>query len=279
MARYSGRVEIRRAAEISRSVARRALSPEFYDSTGFRLRRVRKLVSRDDPATSLDRRLFAEFGPVIRHGPFQGVIYDRRVIRHTTAVAAKLVGAYEIEIHPFIERIVSSPMSRFIDVGCAEGYYVVGIGRRRPDAEIIAFDIDAAARQMCRMTAKANNVNADIRRLATTDYLATLAPGTVILSDCEGAERELLDPVQAPALCEVTILVEVHDFLSPGLTAELVNRFARSHKVDIIRTASRNHFRCVELAGLGKAERDLALSEGRPAEMGWMFLKPRGAGS
>jgi hypothetical protein len=43
----------------------------------------------------------------------------------------------------------------------------------------------------------------------------------LVLCDIEGAERDLLDPLAAPALAGMDIIVESHECLVPGITAEL----------------------------------------------------------
>ncbi len=43
--------------------------------------------------------------------------YDKRVLDTTTAVAAKLLGTYEQELHDAVEQLVASPMRRFVDIG------------------------------------------------------------------------------------------------------------------------------------------------------------------
>jgi hypothetical protein len=205
------------------------------------------------------------------------MIYDPRVIRHTTAVAAKLLGAYERELQPAIERLLTLDVATFVDIGSAEGYYVTGISLRRPDVEVIAFDVDPAARAMCRIIGHANRLKVDIRPAATTDYLATLSDRCVLLSDCEGAERELLNPSAVPSLRRVPILVEVHDFVHSGLTQTLCDRFTGSHVIQQIATQPRDSEDYPELSHLSPADRDLALNEGRPEPMVWLLMIPRTA--
>ncbi|MBP0574360.1 50S ribosomal protein L11 methyltransferase, partial [Mycobacterium tuberculosis] len=46
----------------------------------------------------------------------------------------------------------------FVDVGCAEGFYAVGMALRLPSLMVRAFDIDAAAQQMAKGLAQLNGV-------------------------------------------------------------------------------------------------------------------------
>jgi hypothetical protein len=189
-------------------------------------------------------------------------------------VGAKLIGAYERELHPVIERILASDMRRFVDIGSAEGYYVVGVARRRPDVEVVAFDIDATARQMCRMMARANGTNPAVGAEATVEYLAIQPPQTVIFSDCEGAEGVLLDPNRAPALRTLLIVVEVHDFIRPGLSTLLRARFSPTHRIQEVRAQPRDPSAFPEIQDFSPADQALTLSEGRPGGMSWLVMDP-----
>jgi len=114
-----------------------------------------------------------------------------------SALSAKIVGSYEEEIAPVIERIIAKQPTCVIDIGCAEGYYAVGFARRLPSTRVYAFDIDRNAQALCRRTARANGVDArvSIGGECTIDRLKELmTANTTILSDCEGCEMDLLNP-------------------------------------------------------------------------------------
>ncbi|MDZ7906377.1 MAG: hypothetical protein U5N55_11810 [Cypionkella sp.] len=51
---------------------------------------------------------------------------------------ARLLGAYEASLHPVIKDICTCDYAQIIDVGCAEGYYAVGLARRLPAARVFA---------------------------------------------------------------------------------------------------------------------------------------------
>jgi len=61
----------------------------------------------------------------------------------------KLVGSYEAELHGVIEELIGRDYRTIIDIGSAEGYYVVGLARRCPAARIYAFDMDRLGRLRC----------------------------------------------------------------------------------------------------------------------------------
>src|SRR5687767_8100107 len=62
-------------------------------------------------------------GSRIWNGPFKGMEY---VDAQTEgALIPRLLGTYECELHPHLERLAGEGLDCVIDVGCAEGYYAV----------------------------------------------------------------------------------------------------------------------------------------------------------
>jgi hypothetical protein len=93
------------------------------------------------------------------------------------------------------------------------------------------------------------------------------------MCDCEGFELDLLDPARIPELETVDILVELHDFIRPGLTADLLSRFRTTHDIRLIDTTDRNPDDYAVLKDVAPNDRYWAVREGRPAKMQWSFLK------
>ena len=66
-------------------------------------------------------------------GPFAGMRYSRECIvpfSSSGGVLQKLIGAYEHQCHPVIEKALRRGYSRIINIGAGEGYYAVGFGLR-----------------------------------------------------------------------------------------------------------------------------------------------------
>lgn len=165
---------------------------------------------------------------------------------------------------------------RVVDVGSAEGYYAVGLALRLPSAEVFAFEASARGRYLCAQLATLNGVRDRVHLLArcTAKRLETVvADETLLVCDCEGCEAVLLDPLLVPSLRRADIIVEVHDFIDPRISRNLSDRFRHSHKVHWVDTEPRHPERWPELMGLATIERQIALSEGRPAPMQWMILE------
>jgi hypothetical protein len=96
-----------------------------------------------------------------------------------------------------------------------------------------------------------------------------------VLCDCEGGERELLDPGKVPALAGATIVVECHDFIDPTITQTLVDRLGPTHELEGVREAARDPNASVFLQQFNSLDRWIAVCEYRPCMMHWLIARPK----
>ncbi|HXA55544.1 MAG TPA: hypothetical protein VNV37_11790, partial [Solirubrobacteraceae bacterium] len=192
-------------------------------------------------------------------------------------LVAKLAGTYERELHGVVEEWIADDLTHVIDVGSAEGFYVIGFALTIPRATVHAFDIDAAARERCAAMAELNGVGERVRIGGLCDPASLDAfpeRGVALWSDCEGGELALLDPQLAPRLRGWTILVELHDFVDPSITSTICARFAASHEIEIIDALPRQRDIPEEISFATPRQRAALLKE-RPLKMHWAHLRPR----
>jgi ribosomal protein L11 methylase PrmA len=213
---------------------------------------------------------------VVKRGPFSGVEFIEQTFhRHITP---KLIGSYESELHNIWNTILSREYSNIINIGSAEGYYSVGLASHFKHVDVIAFDTDPWARRMTRLMAERNGVsNLTIRGTCTEEWLNShLDQGAFILSDCEGCEESLMNPVDIPSLCFCDILIELHEAASSGVTERIKNRFSDSHHLTLIGRQKVQPENYPELRDLSLAEKKLAVSELRFCENHkWLYCIPK----
>ena len=221
--------------------------------------------------------LLEKEGRRVLSGPFSGMNLLDDVSWSDGDLPPKVLGCYEEELHGVITNAVGRNPSVVVNIGCAEGFYAVGLARLLPQARIFAFDIDPKAQAICRGAAQLNAVGdrVVVGGECTTDSLRKLVgpPGRALLFvDCEGAELAILNPAELPELRACDIVVECHDFINRSITTTLAQRFSNSHKVEHIIEGARdpNRFKC--LRHLGSADRWLAMDEGRPETMNWLVF-------
>ena len=216
-------------------------------------------------------------GTRVAAGPFAGMAYVAKASEGGRA--PRLLGAYEASLHPVIETVIARGYPQIVDIGCAEGYYAVGLARRMPGTTVHARDMDPGARALCAEMALANDVAGRVLigpEVTHADFTLCNAAPTFILCDIEGAEAELLDPTRAPALTRADILVEVHEGMRPGLLATLTDRFTASHRITRIDRALRPDLLPDWAESLSDLDRLLLLWEWRATPTPWLWMEHHG---
>lgn len=234
------------------------------------------------PSALLRRNAQWRTGNTVMSGPFAGMRYLDRSI--WGAYIPKLIGCYELELHPFIERALASKPGYLIDIGGAEGYYAVGLLSRLPEARLTVFEQLEDGRGAIAELASINGVASRLSIRGSCDPAALddclrETGATFLLSDVEGYELELLHPERVPQLARVNMLVEVHDSAKPGCAEEMARRFEATHRVTRVAQERRDlaHYPFDDLA------RQLApswvlrygLNEFRNPVNGWLWLETR----
>lgn len=219
-------------------------------------------------------RVMTASGMVVQSGPFCGM----KLIDCWGPLGAKLLGTYETEISSFLLAAAKNDPDITINVGCAEGYYAVGLARLIPSTIVYAFDVIEAAQGRCTELANVNNVSdrLNIRGECTPAVLMRVLSAhqrALILMDCEGAERDLL--TGEAGFSNATIIVECHDFLDPAITPDLVNKFRRTHHIQQIQQSGRNPHAIPMLQSWSENDRWIIVGEGRGPPMHWLCMVPR----
>jgi hypothetical protein len=234
---------------LAHAFARRVLG-EAYPRALMRWRRAQGAYRRQRTA-AYTHRFVGWHGLTVTGGPFAGLTYPDT---EPLSLVPKLLGVYESELHAAIEDAIRARPEVIVNVGAADGYYAVGLARRCPDARVIAYEADAGQADLCRRVAAANDVVVEVRGAGGRD---DLGGASLVVMDCEGCERALLEPP-----IEATVIVELHDFLDPGIGDTIAARFAPTHDVTLIPTAPQPPTRH-------------PLSEQRPGPMRWAVMTPR----
>ncbi len=239
-----------------------------------RLRRANRLLLRSAVGEVTDR-LLRHFGPTVQSGPFQGMRFATQSAEG--CYAPKLLGCYEQELHPVIARTPRRGYRQVINIGCAEGYYAVGLARLLPQARVHAFDTNPAAQTLCAKLATLNGVADRIITGSTVDGAAIgrLIDGpTLIVCDCEGCEYAVLDPLATPALAMADLIVELHGTRGDAARGNaFVDRFRPTHQVQVIPHAGRDPATIPGIAMLSQLEQFYATWETRSEPTPWAVLQ------
>jgi hypothetical protein len=220
--------------------------------------------------------------PFVLTGPFKGMLYIDETV--WGLVPPKWLGAYEIELADIIEEIIHRGYSRILNIGCAEGYYAIGLAFRDRLCEVFAFDIDPICRLQTRRLAHLNHLSdrIHVQGECKHDQLNDLIKDrTLILSDIEGYEAVLLDPAKIPKLRDIDLLIEIHEqaeFSGKTHAQELIiDRFGDSHtierRVSVSRIAWIEEHQTLWRGRVSREEIAKAVDECRPCPQTWLWTK------
>jgi precorrin-6B methylase 2 len=216
-------------------------------------------------------------GASIYGGPFKGMAYVGRPSEG--ALMPRLLGCYESELHPHLDRLLARQPEQILDIGCAEGYYAVGLARRALQATIHAFDTDPAAREACADLALRNEVEARVKvggLFEPTAFESFRGRRTLVIVDTEGAEVDILQPALSPALAGMAIVVETHDLHRKGALATLVERFAETHEIVRVDQQPKTVEFPPWMRDLTHLDQLLAVWEWRVKPTPWLVMTPPG---
>src|SRR5262249_28525105 len=127
----------------------------------------------------------------VRHGVFRSMKLDRAAAKGSGAIGPKLLGTYEQELAPHIEKLVSGgSIEVVVNIGCGEGYYSVGLARLAPQAHVFAYDANDRAHSVCARNAALNSVSErfTLDRACTPENLDSICKDkkTLIISSESG---------------------------------------------------------------------------------------------
>jgi Ribosomal protein L11 methyltransferase (PrmA) len=211
------------------------LSPELFHWC--RSLHLRKRFSRQ---FKYDQWLFKEAfyprnqSPEVLTGPFRGMFYLDETV--WGPITPKWAGAYEMELEDIILDIARRGYEQILNIGCAEGYYSVGLALLDRKPQVFAFDLDPIARRQARRLARLNGVSARVRVFGKCTHFKlnkVITGKTLVVCDIEGHELFLLDPAKVPGLKDADLLIEVHEeSASAGVQSveeRIAGRFVHSH--------------------------------------------------
>ena len=228
-------------------------------------------------AHSLAETYFAREGHTIHAGPFKGMTYVTAASEG--ALIPRLLGTYECELHPSLEAFAKDGLDCVIDVGCAEGYYAVGLARQMPGITVYAHDIEERARTSCAELAAKNGVADRViigGEFQPEDFQRFAGQRALVMVDTEGAELDILQPDRGPALAQMRIIVETHDVLRAGALVAMKARFAATHDIVQVEMGAKVFEMPWWLSQLGHLDQLLATWEWRSGPTPWLVMTPKG---
>ena len=222
-------------------------------------------------------------------GPFAGMLYPRGLVPRGLFPGPYVAGSFECELDPIIEEIIAAEPEVLVNVGSAQGYYAVGLGRAVWEMAVIAYEADPVMRAAARRIALLNEVEprVDARGLCTrwrARRARTPARGSLGLRGhgLRGGGGRAGRHRRGALARAASLLVELHgaDGADGGSRPLLERRLRGSHELRIVHGEPRWASRFPELwsvHGLRQIDRELVVAEYRQGIGEWLWAVPKRA--
>ncbi len=220
--------------------------------------------------------LFLQNNPkVVQGGPFTGLQYVDKAVGSN--YLHKLVGSYEAVLHPVWSKIFQKHFDTVIDIGAAEGYYLVGLGQKFPQTKLVGFETESRGRDLIAEMYQKNNLQNELilEGTATVNNVPSyITENTLLICDCEGGELDILNPDLESAFKKIdTAIVELHDLMRPGIKETLTKRFSPTHTINFVQFKTADPRQFPFLASIqNQSEQYEILRERGWQEQDWMIL-------
>ena len=237
----------------------------------------RRVTRRRVEANLRERGLYPD---VVQSGPFRGMQLPNPDFFMDSRFE-KVFGAYEHELFSLISRLAEHPdaYNVLVNVGAADGFYTVGLGRILSSATVIAYEPNDAKTPVLMEAARLGGIaeRISLRAACTPEVLRDLSPSgrVMVVVDVDGYEKPLLDPSVVPWLKSADLLVETHDCFVPGITRMLKDRFSATHQISEIAMKGPDYGEIPVLAGLKMHEVDALVGSERPTLQTWLWMESK----
>jgi hypothetical protein len=220
-----------------------------------------------------------ENGTTVLAGPFAGMRYHEQSLEG--CYLPKVMGVYEAELFPVLATLPARGYTQVVNIGCADGYYAVGLALLLPGVPVWCCDIDPravdATGELAELNGVVDQVTAEQFHFRPEDFRQRAGGSTLVVMDIEGEELRLLDAVAVASLANADLVVEVHDCYSDGMSQVVSGRFEGSHRVERIVRRDLQLVLPDCTARWGDLDRALAVSEWRIGPTPWLWMRSRKA--
>ena len=228
--------------------------------------------------SELEATMLKQYGGRVLSGPFAGMRHHGNACG--TLLAPKLVGTYEIEI---AQKIVDLALDAdvFIDVGCAEGWYVCGVALLSSSCKLIGIDVNALALRAAEQLAELNGVSGRCKFLPSLgDVEIAVSQKLFVLIDVDGSEIKVLDSLfENKAILNSSIIhfVVESDYRDDGSSNEgdIVDFMEKrgAQLVEIVRQSRSVRHEMVPNITVSHLDLAVLTIEGRPLTQSWLIFR------
>jgi len=198
---------------------------------------------------------------------------------------SKYLGLYEEQVqNKIIKEQKKNNLKFLVNFGASDGYHIIGLIKNSFFERGLAFEVNATEKLYLEDNIKKNNLESKIKTFSKANFEDVLEnieledlKKTLFLIDIEGSEFELFNERTIKIFSNSFFIIENHDFMIKN--KKLIEKFWSNIKnffdYELIHQSSRNPFSIDFLKEFSEDEKWIMMSEMRPQNMNWIFLKPK----
>ena len=225
--------------------------------------------------------LLKKYNYKVAYGPFKGMTLAKKMWWGNDWITQTL-GIYEEHLFEYLEKFSQLGAKKFIDIGAADGYFVIGLTFSKIYEKSIAFEISHEGRKSIHESARRNRCEdrVEIYSEANLKSLTAALSGSeksTVMIDIEGAEYDFLSDEILKTLSNSFVICELHhNLVNNGSSLELglLSRADKYFNTQLIKRENYNPNAFPDLDHLGDDKRLIAVSEGRSKNTRWLVCSP-----
>jgi len=217
---------------------------------------------------------------IVMEGPYKGMRMPENYMWNEYDYCPKVLGLYEKEVQ---NKLNSFNFENFINIGCAEGYHLIGQIFLNKKRKAIGFEVNNSFIKILQKNSLQNNCYSRIKLFekAKDDFVDILINNKInlekscFLIDIEGDEFNILKEENLKKLQQSIMIIQFHPRKIEEENIIFLNLLKFFFNLDIFQTNERSLSSYKELKDFSDVDRWLMVSEHRPCLMNWIICFPK----
>lgn len=219
----------------------------------------------------------------VQNGIFSGLIYPT-LDSYGSTLIPKLLGVYESELYSILQGSIKKDYKSVFNVGCGEGYYIVGLSILYKNSCHFGIDSELGATLLAEELARKNGKIDSIKFITSSffnfsGFEKNLEYRNLIICDAEGFEFELFPNLPIRYFINSDLIIELHEFLHENVLKVLINYFQITHYISLIDTINSSeklkYLSLSQLKSYSSVVKKVLIEEDRPSPMKWLICNSK----
>jgi hypothetical protein len=217
---------------------------------------------------------------IVMNGYYSGMKLAENYKWNEYDYCSKVLGLYEKEVQ---QKLAEFTFDNFINLGCAEGYHLLGQIFSNKKKKSIGFEINDSFIQVLKKSANENCISDRLQLFgkAENNFVDFLVKNKIDLNkscfliDIEGYEFSILNKANLNKLKKSRLIIEFHPTKDEKKNIEFLASLRSYFNLEILKTSERDLSVYNKLKNFSDIDRWLMVSENRPNLMNWIVCTPK----